>query len=377
MVDWEKTRLREVVELHYGKSLPKSKRINGPFPVIGSGGIIGYHNDWLVDAPGLVVGRKGNIGTAIWSESNFFPIDTTYFVTTEQNLKFIYYVFKTLRFVDSHAAVPGINRETVYQTEVLVPNIKYQNLITCTLSAFDNLIENNTRRIEILEETARALYREWFVHYRYPGHENDTLVDSELGPIPEGWEINNIFNIANVDFGFAFSSKYFSESGSHRVVRIRNIPKNFTNTWTDELVDERYLITNGDTLIGMDGEFHMGIWADDSAYLNQRVARVRTKGVISQNHLHLSLESPIHFFNKTLTGTTVAHLGKRHLAEINVVVPSQEILEETNSIFDTYLNLTQNLKLSNKILTKSRDLLLPRLISGELDVSDLDLGLVE
>ena len=268
---------------------------------------------------------------------------------------------------------PIVNKSVFSDTSVSLPELKDQRKVGSILRAFDDLIENNRRRIEILEEMARLLYREWFVHFRFPGHEDVELVDSELGPIPEGWEVAGLFDLAEVGFGYSFKSKQFGLEGAFPVVRIRDIPKHRTETFTDEVSDKRYEIHDGDTLIGMDGDFHMCRWADGLAYLNQRVTRIRATGKLGQMALHLSIEPPIQHFNRTIIGTTVAHLGKRHLQEIRVPVPDTTTAQVINEKLEPLMILEANLRKQNRVLREARDLLLPRLISGELDVSELDL----
>ncbi len=301
--------------------------------------------------------------------------------STKADARFIYYYLKspaaTKRIIDrgSSSGVPHINLETFRNFEIELPDLDFQLSVADTLTLFDDLIENSRRRIEILEEMARLLYREWFVHFRFPGHEDVELIDSDLGPIPKGWAWRNLFDLAEVGFGFSFKSKRFAESGSFRVIRIRDVPKNTTSTYTDEDAGERYEVHDGDTLIGMDGDFHMCRWADGLAHLNQRVARLRTKGQLSQLHLHLALEQPIRRFNETIIGTTVAHLGKRHLEEIYIAEPPPLLLTAATKHFQPIFELELNLRKQNRALREARDLLLPRLVSGELDVSELDIEL--
>ena len=286
-----------------------------------------------------------------------------------------YYKACLLNLAGGGATREALTKGGMKAFEVALPAIQVQRRVAAVLASIGSLIENNRRRIELLEETARLLYREWFVNFRYPGHEDVPLVDSELGPIPQGWEVRNLFELANVGFGCSFKSEGFAESGVRRVVRIRDVPRNTTSTWTNEAVEDQYLIHDGDTLIGMDGDFHMCIWADGPAYLNQRVARIRTRGEISQLHLHLALEAPIHHFNQIITGTTVAHLGKRHLEEIHLPLPNQRLAVKASESFEAIKELQQLLRQTNTRLREARDLLLPRLVSGDLEVSDLDLDL--
>jgi type I restriction enzyme S subunit len=122
---WAVRRLDSVLTLHYGKSLPKTMRGTGEVPVYGSGGINGTHSEALVNGPGIIVGRKGSVGTLYWEDEGFYPIDTTYYVepAAELGLHYLFELLRTLGLEDMNtdAAVPGLNRENVYRLEVLVP----------------------------------------------------------------------------------------------------------------------------------------------------------------------------------------------------------------------------------------------------------------
>jgi len=276
----------------------------------------------------------------------------------------------------SGATMPNLTQSSIKQFSI--PYSKYRDKVTSILSAYDNLIENNLRRIKILEEMAQNLYREWFVNFRFPGHENTRFVDSPLGKIPEGWRVENLFSIADVTYGYAFKSSLFNTDGLGKpVVRIRDVLSGVSKTFSTEEPNKKYLVENGDILIGMDGDFHMGFWVGGQAYLVQRVARFRAKKDIGTYLLFLSLIDPIKDFNSTITGTTVAHLGDKHLKTINFLLPDKEFLSYCNSILGSYLRLIISLKLKNQVLQKTRDLLLPKLISGEVDVSELDIKVPE
>ncbi|MDQ8039563.1 MAG: restriction endonuclease subunit S [Rickettsiella sp.] len=148
--NWGKVKLKRVIKLNYGKALKSDQRILGTIPVYGSSGIIGWHNESLVNGPGIVVGRKGNVGNVFWTENNFCPIDTVYFVTSKYSLHFIYFSLKQLKFDSHDAAVPGLNREAAYALEINLPN---QRL----LSTFSNYAIKIFSSIEILKKQNRLL----------------------------------------------------------------------------------------------------------------------------------------------------------------------------------------------------------------------------
>jgi type I restriction enzyme S subunit len=187
-----------------------------------------------------------------------------------------------------------------------------------------------------------------------------------------GWEQKGLFEIADITYGFPFASKMFStEPTGTPVIRIRDILGNSTNTYTTESTDEKYIVKAGDILVGMDGDFHMCKWANKEAYLNQRVVRFRPKNGISKYFLFLALQEPIHYYNQIIVGTTVAHLGDSHLKSIRILVPDKKFLEKVKEALDPIYELEISLRQKNVNLRQTRDLLLPRLVSGEVDVSSL------
>ena len=259
---------------------------------------------------------------------------------------------------------------------VPLPPLPIQRKIAAILSAYDDLIENNNRRIKVLEEMAQRIYHALCVDFRLPGHDEVPLVDSEFGPIPAGWSWQPLFDVAEITFGFPFKSKQFNDVQlGTPLIRIRDLLSNGTNTWTEEAADPQYEVANGDLLIGMDGEFHMCKWAGGPAYLNQRVVRIRPKHTaVSRYALFLALRDPIAVWNTRIVGTTVAHLGKRHLELIKVLVPPAQTAGNMNVPFDVLFDLELRFRRANSNLLDTRDLLLPRLISGEIDVTDLDIA---
>jgi type I restriction enzyme S subunit len=118
---WEVKRLGEILELNYGKALKQGNRHGGNVPVYGSSGVIGYHDTRLVNGPGIIIGRKGNVGSVFWSDEDFYPIDTAYFVTSKLPLRFLFYDLQTKNFLNNDAAVPGLNRNQAYSLEMVKP----------------------------------------------------------------------------------------------------------------------------------------------------------------------------------------------------------------------------------------------------------------
>lgn len=293
------------------------------------------------------------------------------------------YLFQALRspFVQAELSkratgttVLGIKQAELRQIRVPYYPLRTQHRIADILSSYDDLIENNTKRIKILEEMARSLYREWFVYFRFPGHERVKLVDTSIGKTPQGWSTQSLFDIADVTYGFPFKSKLFSDKRNEcAVIRIRDLVPGETTTYTSETVEERHRVNNGDILVGMDGNFHMCKWAGGTAALNQRVVMFRPKLQISRYFIFLALKSPIKHLESTITGTTVAHLSDKDLRRLHVLVAPPSLQAQFDRTVDAIYEQELLLRRRNRLLRSTRDLLLPRLISGEIDVSSLPL----
>lgn len=188
--------------------------------------------------------------------------------------------------------------------------------------------------------------------------------------LPKGWKIVNLFDVADITYGFAFKSNKFCDNAElNPVVRIRDIQDNHTNTYTDEPCEDKYLIGKNAILIGMDGIFHMCLWNGERAYLNQRVVMLNSKEKGLCNYLlYLAIRPQIKYWEQVISGTTVAHLGDKHLRRVKVLFPEKAILEKGNSIISRAMEEKNVLQHQNSLLARQRDLLLPRLMSGKLEV---------
>lgn len=190
----------DLADIKYGFGLPEPKRIKGLVPVYASSGVVGYHNEAKVNTPAIIIGRKGNVGSLYFSEQPSFPIDTAFFIDEPKDgfdLKYIFYLLKRISLprYGGDSAVPGLSRDTVYSLRVETPTLPTQKKIAEILSAYDSKIENNNKIIKNLEVTAQVIFNEWFINFRFPGHEKVKMVESEVGEIPEGWRVGNIEDI--------------------------------------------------------------------------------------------------------------------------------------------------------------------------------------
>ena len=241
-----------------------------------------------------------------------------------------------------------------------------QQKIASILSAYDNLIQNYKKQIEALQTAASELYKEWFVRFRFPGYQTTKFENG----IPEGWKVEKLFDVAKIIYGYPFNSDEFCDDSTlNPVVRIRDILDNHTDTYTSESCDEKYWINPNEMLIGMDGIFHMSLWTGERALQNQRTVRVTSKiKNLSNYYLYFSLYPQIKALEQMIVGTTVAHLGDKHLKKITILVPADKILKMSYEKLEPMMNRIYSLQQQITNLTQQRDLLLPRLMSGKLEI---------
>ena len=277
---------------------------------------------------------------------------------------FRHYIQQTGRGAANQMRIPISN---IKSYELSLPPLPTQKRISSILSAYDDLIENNLKRIKLLEETAQNIYKEWFVNFRFPNYEN-TSINQETG-LPEGWEKVNLYDFAEVKMGFPFKADDFNEANIGKpAIRIRDIPNNWTKTYTTQEVSEVYTVEQGDILIGMDGFFYLDIWGGQKGYLVQRVCRLRSFQKELQGFLIEALREPIKYYEKTISGATVAHLGAKHLKEIFITVPKGVLIIEQLGVFNKIANQKITLLNQNQNLKEARDILLPRLMNRTIEV---------
>lgn len=385
---WNKTCIGNEIELIYGRSLPKTKRIEGEYPVYGSGGITGAHNEALVKGPGIIVGRKGTVGSIYYENKDYFPIDTVYYIkeSHKYDLKFMYYFLKTqsLDKMNSHSAVPGLNREEVYKKEISIPQIKEQKAIANILSSLDEKIELNNQMNKTLEEMAQTLFKRWFVDFEFPNEDGEPykssggeMVDSQLGMIPKGWDVGALDQIAEFLNGLAMQ-KFRPTEGedSLPVLKIKELNQGKTDSSSDRCkksIQENYIINDGDIIFSWSGSLNVKIWCGGQAGLNQHLFKV-TSSKYPKWFYYMWIQQYLETFIRIAAdkATTMGHIKRQHLSDAKVLIPNKRVLESMNNQFICVINKVIELNIENRTLVNLRDTLLPKLMSGDIRVLDIE-----
>ena len=259
-----------------------------------------------------------------------------------------------------------------------LPGLDTQARIVDILGAIDDLIENNLRRIALLEEMAQAIYREWFVRFRHPGHENDDLVDSPLGPIPAGWTIERLCDLASIVMGQSPRSEHYNESGDGLPFHqgVSNFGDNYPRHRLYCRVDGR-LAQAGDHLVSVRAPVGRINRADQRLVIGRGLAAVRSSGGL-QALLGRQLRHVFHEEDVMGGGTIFKAITKGDLEGVEIVQPDGEVALLSELTFEPIDALIRALTFGGRALGGLRDRLLPKLVTGAIDVSQLDLdGLLE
>ena len=281
---------------------------------------------------------------------------------------FLYYLLKfnkdKIEAMGSGTTFKEVSGSTMRNIEVTIPESKkVQVRIAAILDAIDSKIENNIKINNDLFEQMQALYKAWFVDFEPFG-----------GVRPLNWNDTNIYAIANIIYGAPFASKLFNTDGLGKpIIRIRDLKEQAFVTFTTEEHPKGHLIQPGDIVVGMDGEFRPYIWGNEPAWLNQRVCIFESNRPQGKAFVLYTIKPLLNKIEQIEVATTVIHIGKKDFDAFEIILPDEATLDSFDSITAPMIEQIVNNRLQNKRLAVLRDTLLPKLMSGGLDVSDIDL----
>lgn len=379
-------RFSDFVTLQRGFDLTKSEMRDGPYPVVGSTSIIGHHSEFKVEPPGVITGRSGSLGVVQYLAEKYWPHNTSLWVRDFKgnDPKFVYYCMQGMDFArfNAGAGVPTLNRNHLDSLEVEVPPLPVQQRIAGILSAYDELIENSQRRIRILEAMARALYREWFVHFRFPGHDTVPRVPSPLGEIPQGWEVKTVGESFVISGGGTPSRKEeaFWKGGTIQWYS----PSDLTGAGTmfmddsSDHITERGLAQSSARMfparsVMLTSRATIGAIAinTEPACTNQGFITCLPNERVPLYFLFHWLTENVPTFQRMASGATFKEISRGVFKTIDFLQPPDTLVGQFEAAVTPMAEQALALQRQIQTLRRTRDLLLPRLLSGQIDVETL------
>ena len=360
--DWRECSLGELITFQRGYDLPKNKMQGGIYPVIGSSGIIGYHNEYTTEAPSITIGRSGNVGKPYLYKGKSWSHNTALYVKEYKNVNplFIYYFLQTLNLghYAGGTAVPTLNRNHIHSLSVVIPPLDVQQKIASILSLLDDKIDLNRRINANLEEQARAIWDSWFRSFEpFGGVMPDDWKYATLGDVTENLRERARENNYPVFSVVCSGDLVLSDDFFHKRVYSKDI--------------SNYLVVNENNFAYSPPRINIGsIGINDFGY----------KGCVSPAYVVIKVpegyEGYFYFYFKSrrfkaesalrASGTVRQTLSYSDFALIEMIYPSREYAEKFNQIYKTVSNAKKTYENETQKLVEIRDSLLPKLISGEI-----------
>lgn len=399
--EWRKTTVGQFCPFKYGKGLPERDRKLGVFNVYSSAGIVGKHDAAYVSGAGVIIGRKGTVGSIYYSSSDFWPIDTAFYVDDApdiRDIRYTYYLLKTLglEHMNTDSAVPGLNRENAHALNVLVPDLSEQKNIADFLQLLDDRIALLRETNKTLETIAQAIFKSWFIDFdpvrakmegRAPaGMDEETaalfpdeLVESELGLVPKGWGTSSIEGICSTITNGGTpsrSNKSYWDAGSIPWYKTGDFSDGFLLEPTEKITEAGLagssvkLLPENAVLMAIYAAptvGRLGVLTRPSTF-NQACTGMVAKNNVGTWFLYWTLFFGRDWFNSRANGAAQQNISKAIVAGYTFPRPTDELLAVFHNIADSiHMKVRSNVE-QVETLAAIRDSLLPRLISGKLRV---------
>ena len=388
---FNKFALSELATIKYGKNQKKVLSEGGNIPIYGTGGLMGYATTALYDKPSVLIGRKGTIGKVKYVEHPFWTVDTLFYTIVNTDIvlpKYLYYVMSLmdLNNYNEGTTIPSLRTETLNRLEFDIPSLVEQETILSCLNPIDEKIALNNAINNNLEQQAQLLFKSWFVDF-----------EPFNGTMPSDWEVVPFEKIVDFQNGYAFKSKELlnePSSDCYQVFKQGHIARgggfipDGTKSWYPKKLAsklERFVLKKGDILMAMtdmkDNVAILGNTAimpiDNEYIVNQRVGHLRVNGYkgITYPFIYLLTNSTdflIDLRSRANSGVQV-NLSSAEIKASQTVLPSEKVNTAFSEITLPMFEAIISNQLENQRLAQLRDALLPKLMSGELDVSDIDL----
>ena len=374
----KKYKLKELLTIKNGKD--HKPLAEGDYPVYGSGGYMRSVNSFLYDRTSILLPRKGTLSNIQYvSGKPFWTVDTIYYTVLNENLYDPYYLFLYLNALDlsgydSGASIPSMTSKTYYSLNVELLEKKLQAKVANIIKAYDNLIENNNKRIKLLEQIAENLYKEWFVRFRFPGYENTKFVDG----IPSDWKILRMSDLCYVTDGTHDTPKPVNDGGVPLVTGkcIKNGFIDFNEPYNisyqdHESISKRSGLQTGDILFSNIGTVGTTCLVNyDREFSVKNVIIFKPDNIKVSNYLYswLNSDSIQAIFATQTNGASQQFVGLNFMRRFKILVPNANVLDLYSDRIKPIRTEIVKLHDINENLIKQRDMLLPRLMSGKFEV---------
>ena len=375
-------KLKDLVNIKYGKNQKNVKNPRGKYPILGTGGIMDYADDFLYDKPSVLIGRKGSIGKVKYIEEPFWTIDTLFYTIVNENLvipKYLYYKLSQIDFnyYNEGTTIPSLRTETLYKIDIDLPKKNIQKKVVNLLNTIDEKIENNQKIIANLEELSQTLFKRWFVDFEFPDENGNPykssggeMIDSELGEIPPDWKVGVLSDMTEIIMGQSPKSDTYNNNKVG--LPLLNGASDFKNR---NIKPTKY--TSAPKKIGHNLDYVFGVRATiglvtelDGEYAIGRGAGLSKNNEENREFIYEILNQAFTYFERIGSGSVYINISSKDLKQYKLIIPSKQVLMKYHYQLEPIFSELHNRKEQITSLTNLRDTLLPKLMSGELEIPD-------
>ncbi len=384
MEEWREYKLGDILNFRRGHDLPHSEMKGGVIPVAGSNGVIGYHDVATPISPCITIGRSGNVGTPYFYEKCWAHNTVLYVDDFKGNYPlYLYYLLKTLPLASfgGGSAVPTLNRNHIHPLIVRhISNIEIQKKVASVLKSLDDKIEVNRRLNENLEQQAQALFKSWFVDFE--PFKNGEFVESELGMIPKGWRVGELSEVGEIVGGSTPSKArldYYTNNGiawlTPKDLSVSNCK--FTAKGEIDITQEGYnscstkLMPKGTVLFSSRAPIGYITIAKNEICTNQGFKSVVPQ-LAGTAFIYYFLKFSTKEIENKATGSTFKEASGALMKSLPTIIPISSVLDGFEELMEPIFRKQETLESESRRLASLRDTLLPRLMSGELKVNEIE-----
>jgi len=367
-MEYKEYKLEELVKIKYGRDQKRVASPNGTIPIYGTGGFMGYATKALYTKPSVLIGRKGTIDKIRFMQNPFWTVDTLFYTEINENIilpKYFYYLLclEDLSRYNEGTTIPSLRTETLNRIPLKIPSLEIQGKVLSVLNPIDDIIVYNTAINKNLEEQAQAIFYKYFIY---------------ISDVPTNWQEANLTNIAEYRNGLAMQKfRPQKEEKSLPVLKIKELRQGHCDLNSERCslkIKPEYIIHDGDVIFSWSGSLLVDFWCGGTCGLNQHLFKVYSKEYEPWLYYSWTKYHLTKFISMAADrATTMGHIKRDALEQARVLIPCHDDYLEIGRLLQPLYDSMISNRVEIRKLSKLRDTLLPRLMSGELDVSNIEL----
>ncbi len=374
---YNKYTLKELATIRYGKNQKNVVSLDGSFPIYGTGGLMGYASKYLYDKPSVLIGRKGTIDKVRYVTHPFWTVDTLFYTEINDAIvlpHFLYYVLSLLdlRTYNGGTSIPSLRTETLNRLELYIPPLSEQKKILSFIEPIEEKIDINSRINRNLSEQAAALYKSWFVDFEpFEGEKPDDWNDGTVGDLANEIVCGKTPSTKKEEY-YGKDVPFVTIPDMHGCIYTVHTERKLSVLGADS--QSKKTLPKNSICVSCIGTAGLVVLLSEPSQTNQQINTIVPKANYSPYYIYLMMDTMAETINKLgQAGSTIVNLNKTQFGKMEVMIPSVAAMSDFDEIVEPMFKEILSNQIENKELLLLRDELLPKLMVGDIDLSDIEL----